>query len=89
VVLAVALRSSRTGGDTGVALVNVVNMNQALVMLIISWTGLETTIGAVSRVRAFSRETPSEVRPNIEEVDLEKWPSSGAISFDNVSASYR
>lgn len=88
VVLAVTLRSSTSGDDTAVALVNVVSMNQALAMLIISWTGLETAIGAVSRVRAFSRATPSEVRLNVGEVDLKQWPSSGAISFENVSASY-
>ncbi|KAE8453304.1 hypothetical protein EG329_011371 [Mollisiaceae sp. DMI_Dod_QoI] len=88
VVLAVTLRSSTRGDDTAVALINVVSMNQALTMLIISWTGLETAIGAVSRVRAFSRATPSEVRLNVEEIDLKQWPSSGAISFENVSASY-
>lgn len=88
VVLAVTLRNTTTGGEAGVALVNVVSMNQALAMLIISWTGLETAIGAVSRVRSFSRDTPSELRHEVKEVDLEKWPSSGTICFENVSASY-
>lgn len=45
VVLAVTLRSSNRGAVTAVTLVNVVSMNQPLVMLIISWTGLETAIG--------------------------------------------
>ncbi|KAI9640923.1 hypothetical protein NHQ30_010764 [Ciborinia camelliae] len=89
VVFAVTVRSSMTGGDVGVALVNIVSTNQALAMLIISWTGLETAIGAVSRVRSFSRDTPSEIRSDVEEIDLEEWPSSGTISFENVSASYR
>lgn len=57
-------------------------------MLIISWTGLETAIEAVSRVRSFSRDTPFEVRQDVEEIDLEEWRSSGAISLENVSASY-
>ena len=89
VIFAVTLRGSTGGADTGVALVNVVSLNQALAMLIISWTGLETAIGAVSRVRSFCLDTPSEVRADVEEVDLDKWPSSGAISFENVSAAYR
>jgi len=88
VVLAVALRDTTTGGEAGVALVNVISMNQALAMLIISWTGLETAIGAVSRVRSFSRDTPSELRYDVEEIDLRKWPSSGSICFENLSASY-
>jgi ABC-type multidrug transport system fused ATPase/permease subunit len=89
VTFAVTLRSSTNGGDTGVALVNVVNTNQALAQLIVSWTALETAIGAVFRVRAFVQDTPSEVRPAVQELDTNRWPPSGAISLDNVSASYR
>jgi ATP-binding cassette subfamily C (CFTR/MRP) protein 1 len=88
VILAVTLRDTTTGGEAGVALVNVISMNQALAILIISWTGLETAIGAVSRVRSFSSDTPSELRYDVEEIDLRKWPSSGNICFKNVSASY-
>ncbi|APA07351.1 hypothetical protein sscle_02g021210 [Sclerotinia sclerotiorum 1980 UF-70] len=89
VVFAVTVRSSMTAADVGVALANIVSTNQALTMLIISWTGLETAIEAVSRVRSFSRDTPFEVRQDVEEIDLEEWRSSGAISLENVSASYR
>lgn len=88
VVLAVSIRNSTTGGDAGVALVNVVNTNQVLAMLIISWTSLETSIGAVSRVRSFAQETPSEFRSDEDRVPDADWPQQGAISLENVSASY-
>ena len=86
VVLAVTIKSSTTGGDAGVALVNVTSTNSVLAMLIISWTSLEASIGAVSRVRSFTRETPSEVRPDADRIPDEDWPRTGAISFDNVSS---
>jgi ABC-type multidrug transport system fused ATPase/permease subunit len=89
VVLAVATRDSATGGDIGVALVNVVSTNQVLAMLLISWTSLETSIGAVSRVRSFARDTPSEVRSDVGPEPSEEWPYAGAISFEDASASYQ
>jgi ATP-binding cassette subfamily C (CFTR/MRP) protein 1 len=88
VVLAVTIKGSTNGGDAGVALVSVTNINVLLTMLIISWTTLETSIGAVSRVRSFALDTPSEVRADTVQAP-ELWPSSGAINFENVSASYQ
>jgi hypothetical protein len=59
------------------------------VLLIISWTSLETSIGAVSHVRSFARETPSEVSGQKGHIPGKEWPQAGAISFENVSASYQ
>lgn len=58
-------------------------------MLIIPWTSLETSIGAVSRVRSFAQETPSEVKSDVDRIPGEEWPEAGAISFEIVSASYQ
>ena len=52
-------------------------------------TMLETSIGAVSRVKAFSTETESEALPSEIVVPPENWPSKGLIEFRNVSASYK
>jgi ATP-binding cassette subfamily C (CFTR/MRP) protein 1 len=87
-VLAVAIKDLTTSSDTGVALVNVTSTNTVLAMLIISWTSLETSIGAVSRVRSFAQDTPSEVRPNADRTP-DEWPNPCAIAFENVSASYQ
>ncbi|KAF4637009.1 hypothetical protein G7Y89_g1078 [Cudoniella acicularis] len=66
VIFAITVRDSTSGGKVGVALINIVSANQALTMLIICWTGLETSIGAVSRIRDYSEQTPSELRPSVE-----------------------
>jgi len=50
---------------------------------------LETSIGAVSRVKSFSTGTGVEALPNEVTPPPENWPLSGRIEFKNVSASYK
>ncbi len=52
-------------------------------------TMLETSIGAVSRVKAFSADTPSENLPVETVVPPPNWPARGQIEFGNISASYK
>jgi hypothetical protein len=50
---------------------------------------LETSIGAVSRVKAFNSETQPEALPTEIVVPPKNWPSRGLIEFRGVSASYK
>jgi ATP-binding cassette subfamily C (CFTR/MRP) protein 1 len=50
---------------------------------------LETSIGAVSRVKAFNADTQSEALPAEIVVPPESWPARGLIEFRGVSASYK
>ena len=52
-------------------------------------TMLETSIGAVSRVKAFSADTPSENLPAQVLVPPPNWPARGQIEIRNISASYK
>jgi ATP-binding cassette, subfamily C (CFTR/MRP), member 1 len=90
VVLAVTLqgKGGMSPGETGVALINVVSFNQALAMLIICWTMLETSIGAISRVRTFEKTTKSEVRQAVRPDPIVSWRENGNIEMNNVTASY-
>ena len=89
VAIATQDRSLTSRGAIGVALNNVLGFNQVLSYLINSWTSLETSLGAVSRLRAFEQQTPDENRP--EEIHLPPvgWPQQGAIEFRNVSSNPR
>jgi ATP-binding cassette subfamily C (CFTR/MRP) protein 1 len=51
------------------------------------WATLETSIGAISRIRSFSEETPSEELNNRPQAP-EGWLNCGAIDIKNVSASH-
>lgn len=49
---------------------------------------LETSIGAVARVRDFEMSTEEEARPGEDSVPPKEWPASGKVDFKNVTASY-
>ncbi|KAF6824602.1 Multidrug resistance-associated protein 1-like protein 5 [Colletotrichum musicola] len=84
---AVALRGSIDPGLLGVALVGVIGFGKLLTMLLTYWASLETSLGAVARIREFRAETPAE--PEGGDAELPSgWPSEGKIRISGVSASY-
>ncbi|RDL38704.1 uncharacterized protein BP5553_03044 [Venustampulla echinocandica] len=90
VALMVQLRDSTTSaGLGGVALVNMIQLSSTLMSVVIVWTKLETSIGAVARVHQFSAETPREPEPEESMPPPEDWPARGALEFKNVTASYK
>ncbi|KAH6694276.1 P-loop containing nucleoside triphosphate hydrolase protein [Leptodontidium sp. MPI-SDFR-AT-0119] len=88
VIIAVKLNNQTSGGSTGVALVNVLACHQHLAGFVQRWTLLETSIGAVSRIRAFALECPVETQQGNLQIPP-NWPSKGSIEMVNVSASYK
>lgn len=91
VTFAVEVSGSTSGAMIGLAMINIIGFNQSLAMLINSWTTLETSLGAVSRVRDFVLNTPTEDN-NQDDGDFAKpheWPSRGAIKFEDVSVCHR
>ncbi|ORY16438.1 ABC transporter [Clohesyomyces aquaticus] len=92
VTILVVWRHSFEPGAVGVSLVTVMTFNQVLTLLVKSWTALETSIGAVGRVKSFVEETASEetelgIRQPLAVPD--DWPARGAICFQNVTATYK
>lgn len=88
-VMVVKLRTRLNAGFVGLALLNVMNFNFSLAEVIKQWTAVETSIGAIARLRDFDATTPSEIKPQ-EDVDPPpEWPTSGKIEIKSFSASYR
>ncbi|KAJ6023717.1 ABC transporter integral membrane type 1 [Penicillium herquei] len=86
--IAVATRGKLSAGFIGVALVNIVTLTENLQGLIMQWTTLETSIGAVSRVRHFQRTVETEHTEWERMSPAPEWPEQGAIIFNDVVASY-
>lgn len=86
--LAVGLRSQINPGFLGLALVNMMSLSQALTDLVQYWTTLETSLGAIARIKDFSENTPVEQDPQPCVALEDTWPSKGTLRFENVSASY-
>ena len=86
---AVKMRDSISIGFTGVALTQIISFTEYLKLMIMFWTQLETSIGAVARIKQFSMEIDNENRPNEREEPPEDWPRRGRIEIEGVSAAYR
>ncbi|KAF4951397.1 hypothetical protein FSARC_12927 [Fusarium sarcochroum] len=78
-----------SAGLLGVALVNILTFSQNLTSLIRVWVDLETSLGAVARVRSFEMDTPCEKLPQERAIPPTDWPADGEIQWRDVSASYR
>lgn len=89
VAIATQDRSATSGGAIGLALNNVLGFNLSLAGLVTAWTSLETSLGAIARLKNFERDTMTEDQPCEREVPPEDWPAAGAIEFRNISSSYR
>jgi ABC-type multidrug transport system fused ATPase/permease subunit len=87
-VLVVKLRSSVNSGYVGLAILNVISFSQSLAWIIRQWTSLETSIGAIARLKSFTTSTLSENLVGEDQPVPGSWPSSGGIEFRNLSASY-
>lgn len=84
--LSVGLRDRVEPGLLGVALTNLSSFGMTMSQVIIFWTELETSLGAITRIREFTSETPRE-KEGTDEPSAE-WPAQGAISISQLSAKF-
>lgn len=89
VAFAVLMRHSTSEAAIGLAMVNIISFNNTLSFLINSWTNLETSLGAVARLRSFLIQTPKEALEAERHDPPHGWPTKGDIEFINVTSSYR
>lgn len=89
ITLAVELRGTMHAGFTGVALFTLISFSDSLSSTITTWTVMETSIGAVARIKLFETETISEKLPSETHVPMQQWPPKGMIEFRDMGASYQ
>ncbi|KPM40571.1 hypothetical protein AK830_g5983 [Neonectria ditissima] len=88
ITLAILIRETTTAGQIGLALNIVLVANTTLLGLVTSWTNMEMSLGAISRLKTLEADTPKEDNPSEDYVPEEAWPSSGLVEFDNVTVAY-
>ncbi|TDZ53945.1 ABC transporter gloK [Colletotrichum trifolii] len=74
-------------GSVGVSLVMVIGFSEELARFIQTWTKMESSVGAVARIRRFVQETETEPTSGKRKVN-KNWPRAGAVQFHRVVASY-
>lgn len=87
--IAVGTMGKLSGSFLGLALVNVASLSASLKALITDWTVLETSLGAVTRVKNFVQRNKSENLPGESDLPPLNWPKYGSIEFEGVSAFYK
>ncbi|EED17511.1 ATP-binding cassette transporter, putative [Talaromyces stipitatus ATCC 10500] len=75
-------------GPIGVSLISLITFSQQLTELVNFWTSMETSIGAITRIKSFQKAVPSENLPLENQIPARTWPSEGRLVFHNVSAGY-
>ena len=85
--VSVKLRDTISPGFTGVSLTQIISFSSYLKLMIMFWTQMETSIGAVARIRSFAADTASEENPHELEPSRE-WPSRGEVKIVNAAARY-
>ncbi|PWY82697.1 ATP-binding cassette transporter [Aspergillus eucalypticola CBS 122712] len=90
VAMTTSLADQYNGAAVGVALSLLLTFNSTISSTLRSWTSLETTIGAVSRVQRYVQDTPREVYsdPVGSVIPRALGHSQFSIAFDNVTAGY-
>ena len=89
VALATQVKAFTNAGLTGASLVTLMSFGAFVSHLISTYTLLETSIGAVSRLREFSEKTSTEGWAGEDIVPDPLWPAFGAINIKEVTASYQ
>ncbi|KAI0601124.1 hypothetical protein F4775DRAFT_607254 [Biscogniauxia sp. FL1348] len=84
--LATQLRSN--SGFTGASLVTLMGFGETLSSIVLFYTLLETSIGAISRLKSFDATVETEDRDEEDIIPPPEWPQRGEIVLKGASASY-
>lgn len=85
--IALKLRGITSEAAFGLSFYHAIDFSRILTTVIRSWTHLETTVGAISRLRSFILDTPAE--PERGMIPPKSWPRCGKIQLQRVTSRYR
>ncbi|RKK45575.1 hypothetical protein BFJ67_g8595 [Fusarium oxysporum f. sp. cepae] len=88
ITLAVFLEGSTTAGQIGMSLNIVLVANSTLLALVTSWTNLEISLGAISRLKTLEADVEGEEQPSLGTIVPDTWPSRGAVEVRELTVFY-
>ena len=89
VLTTLAVRMHSSSGFTGASLVTLMSFGENLSGIVIFYTKLETSIGAIARLKTFNETVVPEDKDGEDIIPSLQWPETGSIRLNGVSASYR
>ncbi|SCO78296.1 related to multidrug resistance protein [Fusarium oxysporum] len=88
ITLAVFLEGRTTAGQIGMSLNIVLVANSTLLALVTSWTNLEISLGAISRLKTLEADVEGEEQPSLGTIVPDTWPSRGAVEVRELTVFY-
>ncbi|KAH0376384.1 putative ABC multidrug transporter, partial [Aureobasidium melanogenum] len=88
VLATLAVRMHSSSGFAGASLVTLMSFGENLSGIVIFYTKLETSIGAIARLKNFNETVTPEDKEGEDIIPSEQWPETGSICLNGVSASY-
>ncbi|KAI1281157.1 ABC transporter [Xylaria sp. FL0933] len=88
ILVALATQLGSDAGSVGAGLVTLISLGSTLTQIVVAYTGLETSLGAISRLKSFGEETEHEGGESADDTPHPAWPTQGRVQFRDVSASY-
>ncbi|KAK9787168.1 putative ABC multidrug transporter [Seiridium cardinale] len=85
---ALAVETHSNSGFTGASLVTLMSFGEQLTVIVLYMTQLETSLGAITRLRNFNATIQAEDKPEEDILPPKEWPQHGAVELRGVSASY-
>lgn len=88
ILTTLAVRLHSKSGFAGASLYSLLGLGESLAGIVLSWTKLETSLGAIARLKAFGDTVTPEDTEEENIVPPEQWPEHGVVAIDGVSATY-
>jgi ABC-type multidrug transport system fused ATPase/permease subunit len=85
---ALAVRLHSKSGFAGASLYSLLTLGENLSGIVIYWTKVETSLGAIARLKTFSETVTPEDTDEEDVIPPERWPEIGVLAISGVSASY-
>ena len=89
ILTALATQLKTNTGFTGASLLTLMNLTGSINSLMRNYAELETSIGAVNRLRMFTKKVKPEDEQDEDAPAPEEWPTQGKLHLECVSATYR
>ncbi|KAL6824764.1 P-loop containing nucleoside triphosphate hydrolase protein [Trichoderma sp. SZMC 28015] len=83
-----AVRLHSNSAFAGAALYSLLSFGENLAGIVLFWTSLETSLGAIARLKTFNDTVKPEDRDGECIVPPENWPQRGVVELKGVSATY-
>ena len=72
----------------GASLYSLITLGEALAGIVLFYTRLETSLGAIARLKTFNETVHPEDRDDEDIIPPVEWPQSGMVELKGISAGY-